>query len=459
MVVLGVVLPRARAFRFCFSLLRFPCRIFCAFIFNLVGMSFGHNSLMPRIHTAMSSIEHKFVAALLKTMRGRRVSSGVMRGAAGIPAEGRAALTLREVGFDDFEAVSKLKERWGFSEDSQENWYRLWRDNPAVASAKSPLGMGWVLEVENQTVGYLGSVPLLYFYGGRPLLAATTTSMVIEPAYRGCSMGLLAAFYRQKDVDLFLITTAIESVGKLARTFLAQPLPQNDYDTVLFWVCNAHRFAKSVVRKFGVSGRIGAMAGLVGSFALCTEAAVRRRRLGTGSRKFRITELPVSEIGEDFESLWRRKLNERPCLLADRSPASLRWHFNVPRSQRKTTVLCCHSHGRLRGYVVVQNVPETDGLCRCFVADMVVEGDDRDVMECLLGAAHAHAQSSGSDVFEILGFPGNIRQILMQWRPHLRKYPACPFFFKAKDKNLRGILAAADAWYANPYDGDTSLVR
>ena len=95
----------------------------------------------------------------------------------------------REVRLSDFERVAALKERWGLGSDTRENWSRLWERNPAIRMGGAELKMGWVLETERGIVGYQGSVPLLYRLGERVLLAAVGTSLVVEPAYRGRSVG------------------------------------------------------------------------------------------------------------------------------------------------------------------------------------------------------------------------------------------------------------------------------
>lgn len=390
-------------------------------------------------------------------MRSRRPAMGYDAPAPGNPAPG--AVKQREVRFSDWQAVTGLKGRWGLTADSLDNWERFWRGNPALRASSSPLSMGWVLETEDRIVGYLGSIPLLYRYGDRRLMAAVATGFVVEPAFRGVGFRLLAAFYQQKNVDLFLNTTAIESVGRLTQAFRAKPLPQADYDTVLFWVLNARAFAKALAKKFGVNGGIGRTAGFFGSAIVKTETMVSRR--GPGRRKDgpRVTEESVSEIGEPFEALWQRELAGGSRLLADRSPASLQWHFGIPGDRSQTKVLCCRAGGELKGYAIVRIGPDREtGLIRCSLADLLVGKDDSQTAEALLRAALAAAKTSGSHLFEVLGFPREIRQILTRWKPYSRKYPACPFFFKARDPQLQAMLAAGDAWYATPFDGDTTLM-
>jgi hypothetical protein len=408
----------------------------------------------------MRSINKNLTAALLTLMRSRRSASAVVasQALAAVPQK-IGAIGQREAQFTDFEEVARLKAQAGLSSDSLENWYRLWRDNAAVSFAGTPLPMGWVLEADGRVVGYLGSIPLLYHYGPQRLLAATASGFVVEPGYRAFSVGLVSSFYRQEKVDLFLNTTAIESVGKLAQAFKAEALPQGDYDTVLFWVLDVRGFVDVVARKLGANGNAGTVGKALGALALRTEKALRRRHPRRPAGKFQVAGASVEEIGADFEEVWQRKLAGEPRLLADRDQANLRWHFSIPASQQVIRVLRCERQGRLAGYAIVRIETEREtGLRRCLLADMLVEGDEPEVVESLVAAAYGYAKELGCHVFEVLGFPRNLRQVLLKWKPYSRKFPACPFYFKAKDRTLHGMLKNEDSWYACPFDGDTTLM-
>jgi hypothetical protein len=321
------------------------------------------------------------------------------------------------------------------------------------------LRMGWVLETERGIVGYQGSVPLLYRLGERTLLVATGTSLVVEPAYRGRAMGLLTSFYSQPGVDLLLITTAVPSVAKLSEALRAEAVPQRDYGRVLFWVLDAREFAKAVVAKARLRGALSAASILLGSMAVRADAYIWRRHAVSASEGFRVTEVPLESIGDEFETLWRRKLAEKPRLLVDRSPLSLKWHFMIPGRAPSSWALCCRRSDRLLGYAIVRHVidPET-GMRRSMLADLLVAQDDQNVTATLLGAAFDHSVRMKDHVFEVLGFPQEVRQILLRWNPYARSYPSCPFFYKTADRSLRAILADEKMWYAGPLDGDTTLM-
>jgi len=407
----------------------------------------------------MASLEKKIITAILGKIRARRDDSP--NGSLDQyprPTGAVAPARLREATFSDFQAVHNLKRRWGLIPDSFENWQRLWRDNPALKHFEQSLPIGWVLEAGGRVVGYLGNVASTYRFGGRTLTAVTGHALVVEPDHRALSFTLNGAFYRQKTVDLQLSTTSIEVVGKIARIFKSDPLPQPDYE-VLFWVIKSQPFARGVMEKLQLRPALSSFVGVLASLAVGTDKIVRRRWPRKHSSSLEVKEISVAQIGPDFQAFWTEKLNESAQLLADRSPAALRWHFETPGDRGTTRVLCGYSSGALLGYAVVRSDPtDTPGLRRSIIADMIARKDNPEVLAALCVAAYDQAKQAGSHILEVLGFPQTVRSVCSRWNPYLRKYPACPFYYKAVDPLLHKQLADASAWYASPFDGDTTLM-
>jgi hypothetical protein len=370
----------------------------------------------------MASIENKVSTAILTMIRARRKPPSVLDGDLRVSTSvAVASVRLREVLFSDLNAVAGLKKRWGLTPDSLENWERLWRRNPALRNVDFERPMGWVLEVEGRIVGYLGNISLLYRYGDRELTAVTSHGLVVEPEYRSVSLSVVAAFYRQKSVDLYLTTTAIEAVGKIARKFKSDPLPQADYETMLFWVLQPYPFAQAVMKKLQLGPALSRVGSILTSLAVATDKILRRRWPRQSSRGLVLSEINIQEIGDEFESLWMAKVNEKPQrLLADRSPATLRWHFDIPGDRGTARVLCCRKNGELAGYAVIRNEPphQATGLRRSIMADMLAKNDDPAILGALWVAAYDHAKRSGSHIFEVLGFPQSIRRVCSQWNPY-----------------------------------------
>jgi hypothetical protein len=408
----------------------------------------------------LASVERKLINAILDRIRSRREEASTLPvDQHPHPPVAVSPAKLREALFSDFEPVRELKRRWGLIPDSFENWERLWLRNPALQETPFAPPIGWVLEAEGRPVGYLGNVPSLYRYGSRTLTAVTGHGFVVEPAHRAVSLTLMAAFFRQKPVDLYLTTTAIAVVGKIARVFKSDSLPQPDYEKVLFWVLRPRPFAQYVMEKLQLRPAYSAAGSVLASLAIGADKTFRRRWPRRRGTPLAVKEILVAEIGEDFQSLWAKKLMEGPRLLADRSPATLRWHFQTPGDCGTTSVLSCYRGRELVGYAVIRDDPsDTAGLRRSIIADMLVERDAPEILTALFVAAYDHAKDAGSHILEVLGFPESVRRVCLEWNPYSRKYPACPFFYKAADPVLHRELANSVMWYASPFDGDTTLM-
>lgn len=407
----------------------------------------------------MASLEQKVVSFLLGMVRARREQSLAPTEMLQAHAEGALPpAKVREARFSDFAAVANLKHRWDMAADSLENWERIWHHNPALQHMRTTPPIGWVLEAEGAVVGYLGNISLLYHYGDRILTAVVGTNLVVEPAYRAIAFTLNAAFYRQKSIDLFLTTTGIEVVGRISKAFKCIPLPQEDYDSMLFWVLQPDPFAKALMKKLGLNASASRVAGVLASGAIRADELLRQRRPSGSANGFEIRDIALTEMGEEFGVLWAQKLKESPRLLADRAPATLRWHFDVPNDLGSQSILCCYKNGTLMGYAVVRHEPVgPTGMRRSIIADMLAKEDDLEVLRSLWAFGYERAKQAGSHIFEVLGFPPRVREIGSPWHPYLRKYPACPFYFKATDAALHRILSDGSAWYASPFDGDTTL--
>ncbi len=416
-----------------------------------------------RFFDPMASLDQKIVPAILDMIRSRRkVRAGSREELPLRSSVDAVPARLREASFSDFQAIADLKRRANMALDSPENWERLWRQNPALrhtGSERPERSIGWVVEAGKTVVGYIGNISRVYRYGDRTLSAVTGHSLVIEPQYRAFGMSLVSAFYRQKGVDLFLTTTAIPEVGRLSKAFKADVLPQRDYETVLFWVLQAHSFAEVVTEKMGLGPLLAGLGSISASFAIAIDTFFRRRWPRGSSTTFTVSEMDVRSIGDEFQLFWNHKRNEKTQLFADRTPEILRWHFEVPGDRGSARVFGCRRNGELVGYAVLRIDPQPDGRIKALVADVVAREDDPDVLKTLFVAAYKYAKRQGSYIFEVVGLPPAVRRVALLWNPYSRKYPACPFYYKAADPALHQELSNGVAWYASPFDGDTTLIR
>jgi hypothetical protein len=404
-------------------------------------------------------MQNPFTDALLTRIRSRTGSDDAppTTGSAEIFPVNPASLSVREAQFSDFESIHSMNLRLGQGADSIENWNRLWRDNPALKETQAKSRIGWVLEDAGKITGFLGSIPLAYRFQGQVLSAAATCRFAVEPSYRGFTHMLVNSFFRQKDIDLFLNTTATVGAGKMMSALRALPVPQAEYGRVLFWVLQPAKFTEAVLHRAGLPSGVSRMGGFAGSFAIRGDIALRSRKPGKVSQRFEIASLGLDEIGFDFSRFWQERANQAEYLFAQRSAEVLNWHFNAPESRKKTSVLAAYSAGKLVGYTIVRHEPVKNELRRSVIADLMTETDESELIMSLLSAAHASAKQAGSHVLELLGFPRKIREVSLLAKPYWRDFPACPYYYKARERSLQQRLLNESAWYACSYDGDTTL--
>jgi hypothetical protein len=408
----------------------------------------------------MGSFQEKISAAILARIRKRRLPPSPADNNHGRSTSQLPPAKLREATFSDFDGVAKLKQRSGIVADSPENWKRLWRANPALEGSAATRPIGWVLEAAGEIVGYIGNISLQCRYGDKTLSAVATHGFCADPVYRAVAVSLAAAFYRQKAVDFFVCSSAIEVTGKMALAFKCAAVPQPDYDTVLFWVLRPYSFSRILVKKLGVRAVLSPLTTAVVALAVASDKIVWRRYPKARKTVLSVSEGGLEDIGSDIEALWTDKLKEATRLYADRAPQVLRWHFEIPGDRGSVRIFRCHEAGTLKGYAILRSdVDPQYGIRESIIADLIAKQDDPAVVRALWVAAYEHAIAAGSDILEVQGYPSKIREVSLDWRPYRRKYPACPYYFRATDPELHKALSDPGAWYACPYDGDATLIR
>lgn len=367
---------------------------------------------------------------------------------------------LREARYADSEAVDALTRRNGLQLGwAEDRWTGVWRENPAMLEDGS-IPIGWVLEHGGCVVGYLGNIPMHYWFRGKRRLAVAARGLVVDPAWRGQSLQLISAFFSQENIDLLLNTSANEVAGAVFEFFRAEKIPSPDYDQALFWITGANGFAVSAMRRRGHGRGMSLLGGAVLAPLFRLDGILRRRGPRAISAGCEIVVLEPHAIGAEFDEFWQRMLAERgQCLLAERSAQALRWHFDhSAAAARRAKFICVRREGRMEGYaVLVREDSERLGLERSRIADLIAGNDEPAVIDALLQVCCREARKDGSHMLEMIGFPEKVRARFLAGRPYMWRLPSWPFWYKAVAADLCDGLKYEDAWYGSPYDGDASL--
>jgi hypothetical protein len=142
---------------------------------------------------------------------------------------------VREATFSDCERVVALQRRLGLGvktdpETAHRKWEGLWKTNPALTMSRAMPPLGWLLEADDELVGFFGSIPIRYQYGDRTLLAGLGTGWAVEKPFRTQTNDLAEAYFRQREVDLLLGTSGIPASGRIYLRFSSSGMPQPNYD-------------------------------------------------------------------------------------------------------------------------------------------------------------------------------------------------------------------------------------
>lgn len=360
---------------------------------------------------------------------------------------------VREATAQDFTAISEVVHRSGLRSPNHTNWLRLWKENPFRAEVPAPLG--WVLENGAQgIVGTLSNIVRMYSYNGEPARVATASAWAVDSPYRTSAIFLAKQFFSQKNVDVFLNTTASAAAGEVFQAFRCSEIPDPSYTRVLFWVTNYAGFSRSVLRKL----RVPSLPGLAqaAGLALHWRDLAGRRRL----QFRRLDTCLLDGFDERFDAFWEVLRARQDRFLAVRTARALTWHFRPGLADKSAAVIAALDGRFLAGYLIMMRGDDEQlGLRRLRVVDLQTARDAPDIVFSLMTSALEHAARSGVHVVESVGFHKSKRDVLEQMNPHRRTYPSCPYLYKVRTDrpSLRDALRNADVWDASQFDGDASL--
>jgi hypothetical protein len=292
---------------------------------------------------------------------------------------------------------------------------------------------------------------------GRRLLAATTRSWVVDSDYRSHSLLLLATYFKQPNVDLFLNTTVNAFASSAYQTLEGLPVPVGAWDRSLFWITSYRGFAKSFLRKKDTS-----IAGPL-SYPLAVAGFLRDRLTASGFRGNRQGPKVRSCAAFDdrFDAFWQAvKKKKSKLLLGVRTREVLEWHFKFALLENAAWIYVLEGNSGLSAYAVFlrQDNPET-GLTRVRLVDFQCLDDAAEpaVLNAMLCAAFDRCRQESIYMLELIGLTPTLEAAVAHARPHRRQLPNWMYYYKANERTLAEKLTSPAAWEPSLFDGDSSL--
>jgi len=364
---------------------------------------------------------------------------------------------LREARFEDHSQIAALASRFDLHVESSPAWAHLWTNNPACRASQNKVPIGWVLDIgEGSIAGYLGNIPIAYELRGQRFVAATTRAWVVDTPYRSYSPLLLATYFQQRNVDLFLSTTVNPLSEPAYCSFQSSRAPVGAWDRTLFWITHHRGFVASYLRK---SNR--AMAGSLSyplSAGLFLRDATMRSRLPKTSA---LTVQPCAAFDDRFQPFWESlKTKKSDILIADRSQDALDWHFKFALQQNRAWIYTVEGNSGLLAYsVFLRHDFHQVGLTRMRLADFQCVDPEKslDILTAMLATAIDRCRKESIHMFELVGATPALEKKLAAYSPHRRSLGSWLFYYKAKHPGLAQDLKNPDVWEPSLFDGDSSL--
>ena len=106
--------------------------------------------------------------------------------------------TVRRANVEDFDSIYPLLKEMNNARLRREDWYRLFQDHWSI----DEFSPGIVLELEDEIVGYIGTIYSRQIVNGTPRLFCNLTTWIVREEFRSHSIMMIFALVRRKDVVL-----------------------------------------------------------------------------------------------------------------------------------------------------------------------------------------------------------------------------------------------------------------
>ena len=364
---------------------------------------------------------------------------------------------LREARFEDYAQIASLASRFDLHTESYPAWTHLWANNPACHASQTKVPIGWVLDVDGSIAGYLGNIALAYRLEGKTYLAATTRAWVVDTPYRSYSPLLLATYFQQRNIDLFLSTTVNSHSEAAYTSFQGTRVPVGAWDRTLFWITNYRGFIASYLRKSASSSLVQALSYPL-SAGLYLLDQIKESHLPKDNG---IPVVPALCFDDRFQQFWERLLDQKSrILIADRSKETLDWHFKFALQENRAWIYTVEGKSGLIAYAVFlrHDFPHV-GLTRMRLADFqcIVPENSQNILTAMLATAADRCRRESIHMFEMVGFTPVLEKELQSASPHSRVLGSWLSYYKVNNASLADVLRRPEVWEPSLFDGDSTL--
>ena len=354
--------------------------------------------------------------------------------------------SLRPIDATDHEAVNALHRFVGWPSRSEAGWNWL-ASNQARLETAAPAG--WLLESETgEPCGFTGNFVQRFHHGDRIAHGATGFSIIVTPQARGQSRTLLTRLADQPGMFARYTFNANPASSPLYKRYGMIAWPPATHDVKLSWridtlACAGGRLWREIDRR---APRLteGRAERLLNSRLHDPEA------LDLPSGVAVLTDLADRSRFADF---WAA-LKAEGRLIADRSPATMRWRLADPDLTLRPLLLAFNRGKAIGGYAMAMmskgNPIEPPML---EIIDLMALKDEARAIPALMEALLANARSLGAAKLRIQTVNPDLLRRLGPLADSARREGGWGHCHAKFEPDAPGI----DTWSPTPFDGDYGI--
>ena len=353
-------------------------------------------------------------------------------------------MSVRPIRASDHAAINRLYRSVGWPERSAEGWRWL---SAAPGAEGAPLGFV-VVDEQDEPAAVVGNMIQRFHRGEAVLTGATGYSIVVPPARAGVSRSLIRAVLNQPGLFAAYTFNANARAAPLYKLFGMSPYPVQTPALKLSWAADRPAILAGKILRRLLGGLSAEEARRMG------DRLVPRRALAPAPLRLPEGVAALRDLADasPYADYWRT-LKAEGRLIADRSPAVMRWRMADPDQTQPPLLLAQVRDGRIEGVAMamVAKVSVLEPPC-LEIIDLTARADAPDAIERLAGALIANARALGCAKTRLSVTNPDLLDALGDLPPRARREGG---WGHCHARIADPALAAE--WRPTPFDGDFSI--
>ena len=364
-------------------------------------------------------------------------------------------MKIREIQTEDYPQIRELHIKYNLKILDKVEWINFWSRNPCIQDSNDSLPLGWILEENKRIVGYLGNIPKEYYYKNKKFTVACSHAWVAEDKYRLHAFSLLETFFSQKNIDVYIITTANNISEKVLTRYNAKKIPLENFQNPMFIILNLEKLISSYLKYKKIK-----LGKFIVKLLYYPAYIFYYKKLNFWKKTKQSKKVILNEIIDTkFDDFWESyKLNFQNKLLQNRNATWLNWHIKEKIKNDKAWIMSVIENNKILGYAICsERNNEKIELHRIEIIDLVALDDNQEVYYSLIKNCILETKKRGYHIFEMTGFKHLKRKIFSEFKIIKRKLPTFPFYYKTSNVYYKNFLENSEMWDPSLIDGDAFL--